>query len=146
MAIEPETMSESAAAEEAPSGAQQAASLDAVVAHALEFYNEAGQQLRDIGELAFMELELAVASLKWSLLTVFMLATASIMTLTLLIVSVILLCIPQGVSAVSVVLLCTLGCALIAACFFVLLRVLTRRLHFAGLRRQLQDTNNDPIQ
>lgn len=146
MAIEPEAISQPSTAEDEPSAAPEAASLDSVIAHVLELYNEVGQQLRGVGELAFMELELALASLKWSLLTVLMLAAASIMTLTLLIVSVILLFLPQGVSAVSVVLLCTVGCALVAAGFFLVLRVLTKRLYFAGLRSQLLDSGNDTIQ
>ena len=54
-------------------------------------YEGAKQQVRDVGELAFMELELAVESFKWSLWTMLLFAVASIMTLTLLMVSLLLL-------------------------------------------------------
>jgi hypothetical protein len=146
MATEAEAISQPSTADLESPGPGEAASLESVIAHAVELYGEAGAQLRDLGELAFMELDLAVSSLKWSLLTMLMLGAASIMTMTLLIVSVILLFLPQGVSAVSIVLLCALGSALTAAGFFLVLRVLTRRLYFSGLRSQLRDAPDDSVQ
>ena len=144
MAIEPVIPESSPADAEAPH-APETASLETVIAHAVELYSEVKQQLRDVGELAFMELELAVESFKWSLWTMLLFAVASIMTLTLLMVSLLLFFLPQGIPAATVILLCSLGTAIIAAGLFLLLRTLTKRLYFAGLRSHLLDATCDEI-
>tara|TARA_R110001599_G_scaffold65838_2_gene185777 strand:- start:30087 stop:30521 length:435 start_codon:yes stop_codon:yes gene_type:complete len=144
MAIEP-VIPESSPADLEGTHTPETASLESVIAHATELFGEAKQQLRDVGELAFMELELAVESFKWSLWTMLLFAVASIMTLTLLMVSLLLLFLPQGVPAATVILLCSLGTAVTAAGLFLLLRTLTKRLYFAGLRSQLLDASRDQI-
>tara|TARA_R110001592_G_scaffold363371_1_gene685522 strand:- start:134553 stop:134990 length:438 start_codon:yes stop_codon:yes gene_type:complete len=145
MAIEP-VLPESAPVDAEVPRVPETASLETVIAHASELFGEARQQLRDVGELAFMELELAVESFKWSLWTMLLFAVASIMTLTLLMVSLLLLFLPQGIPAATVILLCGLGTAVIAAGLFMLLRTLTKRLYFAGLRSQLLDASRDEIE
>lgn len=144
MAIEPVIPESSPADAEAPH-VPETASLETVIAHAVALYSEVKQQLRDVGELAFMELELAVESFKWSLWTMLLFAVASIMTLTLLMVSLLLWFLPQGIPAATVILLCSLGTAIIAAGLFLLLRTLTKRLYFAGLRSHLLDASRDEI-
>jgi hypothetical protein len=113
------------------------ASLEALLAQSGELYSGAKQQLRDTMELACMEFELTVEALKWWAWALLLFGSASIMTFSLLIVSVTLWFLPEGVSAVGVILMCTLISAIVAASLMLMLRSLSKRIFFPVLRRHL---------
>ncbi len=108
-----------------------------------ELYAETTAQLRDLGELAFMELELAIKSLQWGMLALLMLGASSMLAFTFLMVAAVLTLVNSSVSPAVVMLLCG-GFSAIAACFLYLyLRSLTKKMTFSNLRSHLTQTRDE---
>lgn len=116
--------------------------LDDLSVGVRELYGESTAQLRDIGELAFMELELAIRSLQWGLWALFMFGACSVMTATFLMMTVVLVLVKSSVPPAAAMLVCGVFSATAALFLFLGLRSMTRRMAFRNLRghmTQMQD-------
>ena len=112
-------------------------SFESLVNSTRELYVDTAAQVRDIGELAFMELELAIRSLQWGIWALLMFGACSVMACTFLMVATVLLLVESTVSPAIVMLLCG-GCSAFAAVFlYVCLRFLTKKMSFTHLRSHL---------
>jgi hypothetical protein len=119
--------------------------LDQLVASSRDLYIESTAQLRDIGELAFMELELAIKSLQWGILALLMFGASSIMACMFLMLATVLVLVGSSVSPAAVMLLCG-GFSAVAACFLSLgLRSLTTKATFRNLRNHLTRVHDESL-
>jgi hypothetical protein len=112
-------------------------SLDELVSSAHELYSDTTAQIRGIGELAFMELELAIRSLQWGIWTLFMFGACSVMAGTFLLLAIALLLMESSFPPATVMLVCSVFSATAAAFLLLGLRSLTKRMTFKNLRRHL---------
>lgn len=118
--------------------------LDQLASSARDLYSESAAQLRDIGELAFMELELALRSLQWGIWTLFMFGACSVMACTFLMMAIVLVLINSSVPPAAVMLVCGVFSATAAFFLFLGLRSLTRRMTFKNLRGHLTQAQEKP--
>lgn len=117
--------------------------LDDLVDGARDLYSETAAQIRDIGELAFMELELALRSLQWGIWTLFMFGACSVMAGTFLMMSIVLVMVKSSVPPAAVMLACGVFSATAALFLFLGLRSLTRRMTFQNLRGHLTESRDN---
>lgn len=118
-------------------------SLDELLSSARDLYSETTAQIRDIGELAFMELELAIRSLQWGIWTLFMFGACSVMAGTFLMMAIVLVMIKSSVPPAAVMLACGIFSATAAFFLFLGLRSLTKRMTFNNLRGHLTQARDD---
>jgi hypothetical protein len=112
-------------------------SLQQLLSGTRELYAETAGQVRNIGELAFMELELAVSSFQWMMLALALFCVTCIMTFTF-IVAAALIAIANTAYPPIVMLLVMAGlCIGLACCLFMWLKVLSRKMTFSTLRNHL---------
>lgn len=117
--------------------------LDRLTSSARDLYSESAAQLRDIGELAFMELELAIRSLQWGIWTLLMFGACSVMACTFLMMAIVLVLINSGVPPAAVMLVCAAFSATAAFFLFLGLRSLTTRMTFRNLRGHLTQVREE---
>ncbi len=118
-------------------------SLQEMAYSARELYSETTAQLRDIGELAFMELEVAIRSLQWGIWTLFMFGACSVMAVSFLMVAIVLVLIESSVPPAAVMLVCAVCSATAAFFLFLGLKSLTKRMTFTNLRGHLTQVRGD---
>lgn len=111
--------------------------LDQLVYSARDLYAQTSAQVRDVGELAFMELELAIRALQWGIWTLFMFGACSVMAGTFLMLAMVLAMLESSVPPVAVMLACGVFSATAAFFLFLGLRSLTKRMTFQNLRGHL---------
>jgi hypothetical protein len=129
-----------AAAEAAPEPGTQQPSLDQLLQHSRNLFAEGVDQVRDISDLAFMELELAVASSKWWLLAVLMFCVSSLLFFTFTIAALVVLLVETATPA-AVLLLCGIVNAIGACVLFFWIKSLSQKLTFRNLRQHLSKEN-----
>jgi hypothetical protein len=118
-------------------------SLDELTLGARDLYTETTAQIRGIGELAFMELELAIRSLQWGIWTLFMFGACSVMAGTFLLMAIVLVLIQSSVPPAAIMLLCGMFSATAALFLFFGLRSLTKRMTFTNLRGHLTQVRDE---
>lgn len=124
------------AAEEAPARDTQQPSLEQLLQHSRDLIAEGVVQARDIGELAFMEFELAVTTSKWLLLAVVLFCASGLLFLTFMMAALAVALLDTATPA-SVLLLCAACNAVVAGILFFWIKSLSRKMLFRNLRRQL---------
>lgn len=112
-------------------------SLESLVTSTRELYVETSAQVRDIGELAFMELELAIRSLQWGIWALLMFGACSVLACTFLMVATALLLVNSSVSPAVIMLFCGGFSAIAAGFLYLCLRSLTKKMTFTHLRSHL---------
>lgn len=118
-------------------------SLDRLVTSTQELYAETTAQFRDIGELAFMELELAVKSLQWGVVALLLLTTCSVLACIFLIAAIVLALANIGVSPALLLLVCGGVSAVASSVLYLFLRSLTKKMTFSNLRNHLFQQRNE---
>lgn len=114
----------------------QPVSLEKLLNYCRELATETTSQFRDVGDLAFMELELAVNTSKWWILAMFMFCTSSILTFTFIVSAAVLLFVDSGLSAM-VLLICAAVNAVVACMLLLAIKSLSKKMVFRNLRQQL---------
>jgi hypothetical protein len=117
--------------------------LDQLMASIRELYADSTVQLREIGELAFMELELAIRSLQWGVLALLMFGASSIMACTFLMLATVLVLVESKVSPAAVMFFCGGFSAVAACCLYFCLRYLTKKMTFRNLRNHLTRAHDE---
>jgi hypothetical protein len=120
--------------------------LEQLLSSTRELYAETTAQFRDIGELAFMELELAIKSLQWGILALLMFGATSIVAFTFLVIAAVLILVNSSFSTAAVLVFCAGFSAIAAGCLYLSLRSLTKKMTFSNLRSHLtrsQDETTD---
>jgi hypothetical protein len=121
---------------EGPTARDQQPSLEQLLQQSRNLLTEGADQIRDISRLAFLELELAVASSKRWLWGVLMFSASSLLSCTFLIAALAVLLLDTATPAV-VLLLCGIGNAIVASALYFWVRSLSRKMAFQNLRQQL---------
>jgi hypothetical protein len=111
--------------------------LEQLLEDVQRLYAQATTQVKGLGELAFMEFELALGAIKWGLWALLMFSAACLFTGTFLLLAAAFLLLEHGVSAPVVLALCGLVNALVAFVLYLLLKNLSQKIRFANLRRHL---------
>jgi len=111
-------------------------SLEKLLNYCRELATETTSQFRDVGDLAFMELELAVTTSKWWILAMVMFCTSSVLAFTFIVSAAVLLFVESGSSAM-VLLICGAVNAVVACFLLVAIKSLSKKMVFRNLRQQL---------
>lgn len=112
-------------------------SLEQLLAGARDVFTATADHVREIGELAFMEFELAISSFRWWLLAVALCAVCGIMTFTLIAAAAIVAFTTIAAPPIAILLVMACVTAGIACCLLLWLKVLSRKMAFNTLRSTL---------
>lgn len=124
-------------ADVAATPAETAVPLEQLVEDVQRLFAQTSTQVKGLGELAFMEFELALGAIKWGLWSLLMFSAACLLTGTFLLLAVAFLLLENGVSLPVVLAMCGVVNALAAGCFYLLMKNLAQKMRFAKLRRHL---------
>jgi hypothetical protein len=111
--------------------------LEQLICSTRELYADTAAQFRDVGELAFMELELAIKSLQWGVWAVLLFGASSVMAFSFLVLAMTILLMENTVSPALASLLIGGFCGGTACLLYLWLRSLARKMTFQNLRRHL---------
>jgi len=117
--------------------------LEQLLQQSRELVADGVKQVRDTGELAFMELESAIAALKWWLCATIMFSTCSVLAGTFLTVAILMMFMDTA-SLGTVLWLCAGFNVIAAGILVVCIRSLTGKLVFKNLRRQITAATEKP--
>ncbi len=128
---------------EPPPAEDEAQSLEQLLAGSRQLFAQVTGQFKGIGELAFMELELAISSLGWWVLTLALFSVSSVMTFCFVVAAALIVFTETAISPVVAMLIMG-GSSAVAACvFFLVLKVLSRQMTFRTLRKHLTQPQGD---
>lgn len=127
--------------EEAPAPESPQPSLEQLIGHTRDLIADGVNQARGIGELAFLEFELALSTSKWLMLAVVLLCGSGLLSLTFMMAALAVLFMDTA-SPSSVLLLCGLCNLVVASMLLLWIKSLSRKMLFRNLREQLSAKDN----
>jgi hypothetical protein len=118
--------------------------LEQLLAGTQALLEETSSQLRDVGELAFLEFELAISCFKWSLVAVIVLAAAGALGCTFLLAGLVFALTGLGFTPMTAMFVCAGVAALLVVILVLWLRSLAKKMSFGKLRDHLTRSPEQP--
>jgi hypothetical protein len=126
-----------------PRDAEGTAAIAQLISEARELLALTSEQYRGVADLAVMEAQLALSSLKWGLCALVMFSASCLLTYTCFLAAGALALLERDVPMAGVLALCGALNAVVAVALFHWLKALAGNLYFTNLRRFLSGADRE---